>query len=127
MSVDAFNPDIGDLFLENGTVRLTNSLTEEVAQELFIRFRTWQSEWFLDPTVGIPYLQTILGQKTDIGIVAQIFRQVITTCPGVSQLNDFTVTRPDANRSITVTFSCTLTDGTVLLSSDFGSFVIGGQ
>lgn len=118
LAVDSENPIIGDLYLENGTARLTNTLLEEVAQELYIRFRFFQGEWFLDPTLGLPYLQSILGKKTPIGIISQIFKRVITTCPGVASLTSFQLTR-GAARSIILNFTARLTDGTVLTAADF--------
>lgn len=125
LQIDSENQNVGDLYLHNGSMRLTNSLSEEVAQQLFIRFRMFRGEWFLDPTIGVPWFQSILGVKNSEGLVEQIFRQVITTCPGVASLQTFNL-KNLGNRSFQLTFSCTLSDGTVLLSSDFGPFVIGG-
>lgn len=124
LAIDASNPVVGDLYLENGTVRLTNSLIEEVAQELYVRLRIFQGEWFLDATIGIPYWQTILGQKTPIGIIEQIFRRVITTCPGVASLDSFLLTKPSP-RQAQIAFSATLINGAVLSSADFAPFVVG--
>lgn len=124
LQTDGTNPNLADLYLDNGTVGLTNSLSEEVAQELFIRLNFFQGEWFLDTTQGIPYFQSILGQKTPLGIVEQIFRQAITTCPGVASLASFSLTRVPT-RGIQVFFTCILADGTTLTSSDFGDFVVG--
>lgn len=125
LKVDAENPIIGDLYLEGGTPRLTKTLAEEVAQELFIRFRFFQGEWFLDGTVGLPYNQKILGVKTPIGILDQIFKSVVTTCPGVQNLITFSLTRLPG-RGLSPVFACKLIDGAILKSADFGPFIIGG-
>ncbi len=124
--VDAENPIIGDVYLKNGTVEITSTLGESVAQELFCRFRMFLGDWFLDPTIGIPYLQLILGEKTPVGVIAQIYRNVITGCPGVKTLTQFSLSGPDSNRQISVAFVCTLTDGTILTSADYGAFVLPG-
>jgi hypothetical protein len=125
LAVDANNPNIGDIYLgADSNDRLTNSLSEEVAQLLYTRFRFFRGEWFLDSTIGVPYYQTILGQKVSIAIVTRILRQVVTTCPGVASLQAFNLVQ-QANRAVAVTFSCTLTDGTTLTSDSFAPFVLG--
>lgn len=126
LQVDSANPNIGDLYLEHGSMRLTNTLSEEVAQQLFIRFRFFKGEWFLDPTQGVPWFQSILGIKTPIGIIQQIFRQVITTCPGVASLDVFNL-KNLGSRQWQLIFTCTLTDATQLVSTDYGPFIIGAS
>lgn len=122
--VDANNPIPGDIYLENGTVRLTANLSEEVAQTLWTRFRSFQGEWFLDRTVGFVWLQSVLGQKTPLPILQQMFRSVVTTCPGVASLASFDIRRT-ANRGLAVTFAAILQDGTVLTEAAFAPFVVG--
>ncbi len=125
LSVDSSNPNVGDIYLEYGTVRLTSNLLEEVSQLLFTRFRMFLGEWFLDPSAGVPWFQVIIGQKTPIGIVSQVLQNVIKTCPGVASLDKFN-TGVISNRTIRPVFSCTLTDGTTLTEADFTAFVLPG-
>jgi len=124
--VDAINPVSGDLFLTpQKSMRLTQTLREEVAQQLYIRFRFFQGEWFLDGSVGVPWKQSILGVKVPIGIVSQILRNVCARCPGVAQVQQFQVTPFGTRRQAKVAFSVLLTDGAVLTSSDYGPFIVG--
>ena len=120
---DANNPTVGDLFLDNGTVRLTNSLAEEVAQIIWIRLHFFKGEWFLDPLQGTPYLQTILGQKVPLATITQLFKNIITNTPGVKVITSFSTSLKQ--RQLTLTFSCLLNDGTTLTSADFGDFIVG--
>jgi len=120
---DANNPIVGDLYLENGSPRLTADLKEAVAQELYIRFRFFKGDWFLDPNSGAPYLQSILGKKTPLGILSQIFKRIITTCPGVKALTTFSIART-ANRGLQVNFQAQLQNGQTLTSADFAAYVI---
>ena len=126
LATDANNPVAGDIYLgPDGQVTLTQTLSEEVAQLLYTRFRFFQAEWFLDPSIGVPWYQSILGQKQSTSVVSQILRNVVATCPGVASVDSFSlVTQSD--RSAVVRFSCTLSDGTVLKSSDFTPFIVGG-
>lgn len=121
---DDDNPDVGDIYLENGTVRLTDGLSEEVAQTLRIALLLFRGEWFLDATQGVPYWQSILGVKTPLSIVQQIFRNAILQVPGVKSLNSFNM-QTLADRTVSLEFSCLLTDNTVLRSSDYAAFVVG--
>ena len=125
-SITARNPILGDLFLDtNGNLVLTQTLAQVVQQDLTICLRMFQGEWFLDPSQGIPYFQSILGVKAAPGIVAQIFRTAIAQRPGIQSINSLTVTNLP-NRSIQITFSITLQDGSVLTSADFLPFIVGG-
>lgn len=126
LATDANNPTIGDLYIgPDGQFAMTSTLSEEVAQLLYTRFRFFQGEWFLDDTVGVPWYQSILGQKQSTSVVTQILRNVVATCPGVASVDSFSLTTLP-NRGATVVFSCTLTDGAVLKSSDFAPFIVGG-
>ena len=124
MAIDASNPVIGDLYIDpaTGSCRLTNSLREEVQQLLYTRFRMFLGEWFLDPTLGTPWIQQILGVKQSDAVVQTILRNVIATCPGVAQITTFSMTR--VGRSVSVKFACRLTDGTTLSEADFQPFVV---
>lgn len=126
LSVDTNNPNPGDIYLgADSNDRLTSTLSEEVAQLLYTRFRFFQGEWFLDGTIGTPWFQSVLGQKVSIPAVTQLLKRVVTTCPGVASVQRFTLTQLPS-RGVRIDFACTLTDGEVLNSNDFQPFVIGG-
>lgn len=120
--VSATNPIVGDLFVP---VRLTQTLEEEVAQQLFVRFRFFQGEWFLDPSQGTPWRQSILGKKQPLSIAAQILKRVVTSCPGVRSLLAFSI-QLDSKRRAFVIFKARLLNGKILTSTDYGPFVVGG-
>jgi hypothetical protein len=121
---DDDNPNVGDIYLENGTARLTSTLLEEVAQRLFISLKMFKGEWFLDPDQGIPYWQSILGQRIPLSVMSGIFRRAIQLQPGVKAITKLTVVQ-NTDRSVQLDFACTLTDGTILRSVDFQPFIIG--
>jgi hypothetical protein len=125
MTADVENPNIGDLQLDNGTVRLTASLLEEVVQRIRVSLLLFRGEWFLDETQGVPYWQSILGQKTPLMQLQRIFRSVVQQQPTVKAITRFSVARLP-NRGLQVNFACTLIDGAVLVSSDYAPLVVGG-
>ena len=123
MAIDANNPVIGDIYIgPDGKTRLTASLSEEVQQNLWLRFQFFLGEWFLDQRAGVPWFQQILGIKNSDANVSQILQRVITTCPGVATLTSFALNR--SGRTAAPTFACTLNNGQVLTSADFPPFVL---
>jgi hypothetical protein len=124
MQIDSENPNIGDLYLENGTLRLTNSLQEEAIQRIRVSMLLFKGEWFLDETQGVPYWQNILGQKISLMQLQRIFRSVVQQQPTVASISRFSV-KPLPSRAIQIEFTCKLVDGVTLVSSDYAPIVIG--
>jgi len=125
IAIDANNPVIGDIYIDptTGSDRMCATLLEEVQQSIITRFFFFQGEWFLDPTAGVPWYQSILGVKNSDANVSAILQRVITTTPGVQSLLSFSLNR--SGRTISPKFACQLADGTTLTSADFGPMVIG--
>lgn len=118
----ALNPTTGDLMVTAGELTLTgapNATTvDAVEQKLRIRLSLLLGEYLLDTSVGIPYTQTILGVKGNQAIAEGIFRQAITTCPGVASLLSFSLT-VGANRQASLSFSVKAITGDVVTINDF--------
>lgn len=88
---DPVSPSYGDLTFKNGPLTpdfTTQSRTEVVAQRLWIRLRTWRTEWFLDETYGVPYW-SILGKKISKVQVDLIFQREILAEAGVVEITAF--------------------------------------
>jgi hypothetical protein len=66
------------------TVFLVNSAAA-VAQAIMTKLNLWQDQWFLDSTVGVPYMTQVVGKGTanvrDVAI-----QSAILNTPGVSQI-----------------------------------------
>lgn len=85
------SPSYGDLTFKNGPLTpdfTTQSRTEVVAQRLWIRLRTFRTEWFLDETYGVPYWN-ILGKKISKAQVDLIFQREILAEAGVVEITAF--------------------------------------
>lgn len=125
LQVDANNPVIGDIYLNaNRQMELTQTLAEQVIQELWIRFHFFFGEWFLDRSQGVPWLDFVLGQKPSDDLIGQICRTVILSVPAIRGIDTFTIVR-DTARGIFPSFSVNLQDGTTLSSDDFPPLVLG--
>lgn len=103
--------DTKDLVFINGGCPVTTELKEVVAQRLFILLRTFQSEWFMSVSYGIPWLQRILGQKITKSGVDNILQAKVLDEEGVSRISEWSSTL-DGSREYSVRFKVIASDGT---------------
>lgn len=80
--VDILLDNDGDISLVNGKISLTNN----TAQAVKIRLKTFRSEYFLDIKRGIPYYQSILGKKTTKQQIDSIFKKEILSVKNVLKI-----------------------------------------
>lgn len=102
----------GDLVIQNGALVLFTDAQLEVAQRVTQRLRTFFGEWFLDTTVGVPWIQQIFQKGTNIGIIEALVKQAIVGTPGVLQLTAFNMSL-GSNRTATITFQARSVSGNV--------------
>lgn len=76
----------GDIDLSTGDLVLTAGL-EEIRQNIKIRLRFNQGEWFLNTDLGIPYFGTILTKNPNLAVVRSIIRDAISGVPGVKEVS----------------------------------------
>jgi len=99
-----------DLVIINGDFALCADDRAALAQAISIRLKTLSGEWFVDTSIGIPYLSEIFGQKRSPLFIRQAILPHIEAISGVKEVTDFKV-EEDADRVIMVTFSVILNDG----------------
>lgn len=100
-----------DLVFFNGPLTreyTTQPFVQVVAQRLLIMLQTWQSEWFLDLTHGVPYSEW-LGRKVPKQRVDQILQQKILAENGVKEITYFSSTLE--NRQYSAQFKVRVTTG----------------
>lgn len=103
-----------DIVWRNGALtkdQTTQPLIDTVRQRLLILLRSYQGEWFLDTTYGIPYYQSILGRKTTKDGVDLIFQTAILSENGVKEITSFSSTF--VKRQYSMTFSVRVNDGQI--------------
>ena len=110
----------GDIDITGGVLTL-DSGSASVSQHLFIRLRTFYSEWFLDTTIGLPYFQQIMGVKNPSPILLNaIFRREILKAPGVTAVNALGFQIDSETRNLVVTASIASQDGIIDFSTELG-------
>lgn len=111
------DPDTDDIYVGAlGENRLTSTLYEEVAQRLRTKLRFFLGEWVLNILAGLPFYRDIFVKNPNLTTIRGAVAAAISADPGVANLDQISLTL-DAARLLTLTFSATLTDGSVLSSA----------
>jgi len=119
----AFKQDSdGDKIVENGSFVILDDLATETSQRLRNKFRFFLGEWHLDPRQGFPLLEQVLIKSPDLRHLRVLFRETIEGDEGVSSLDELTFDFDTQQRILTVSFFCTLIDGSTL---DIADFILG--
>lgn len=117
LDLDAENPTLDDLRLVDGQLALTTNV-EAVRQALLIRLRTFRGEWHIDQRVGVPWMQSIIGQRPLRTVLDRIFRRAILATPGIVSVEALNFTE-DPERSLRIDLEATATGGEVIAIQDF--------
>jgi len=102
-----------DLEITEGDLAICLTDTHAIAQAITIRLKTLAGEWFLNTTLGIPYLTEIFGHKRNERFIRQTILPEIEAVPGVYQVRDFRV-QEQANRQLLISFIAVSGDGTAI-------------
>ena len=82
----AVDVNISDIVLtDDGDIMLIDN-AERVAQQIVISLRFWLGEWFLDTSLGVPYLEYVLVKNPNINHVRQVIAEAIMQVTGVSKV-----------------------------------------
>lgn len=104
----------GDLVFKNGSCPVTQILGDVVAQRLRIKLYTFYGEWFLDETVGVPYIQQIFNKIKTKATVDLIFQGIISEDPDVIEILTF-ISEVTNDRGYILTFQVRVSDNTASL------------
>lgn len=64
---------------------------EAVGQHARQRLMTFEGEWFLDRTAGVPWIRDILGGQYDPVLAESVIKAEILDTDGVVEINSFSV------------------------------------
>lgn len=62
-----------------------------VGQHARQRLSTFAGEWFLDTTVGVPWLKQILGKRYDPALAEAVTKACILGTDGITEITSFSV------------------------------------
>lgn len=75
----------GDINVSSGDLTLTSGV-EAIRQNIQIRLKFFQGEWFLNTDIGIPYFGTFLTKNPNLAVVRSIIRDAVEGIPGVKSV-----------------------------------------
>lgn len=97
------DPNTGDIALVERSAVLVSDI-DQIAQNLAIRLRFFQGEWYLDTTEGMPYFESFfLKNPNQIQIESFLLDEIANT-QGVQEILEFSSTYNGANRTFGVKF-----------------------
>lgn len=109
-----------DLVIADGDLVLTSDgstravATEPVLQNIIATLLIFLGEYFLDTSVGTPFLQRIFSRRAEQADIDAILQDRILSVPGVRILNRYQSTFARAQRTFSVSFQVTTVSGTQL-------------
>lgn len=106
----------GDLEVENGRLQLVSGL-ESIRQAATSRLRFVRGEWFLDPTIGVPYFAEVFVKAPDLARLRLVFAAELRATPGIRTVEDLSITFDRSTRSLEWRFRATSDLGEVVGSS----------
>lgn len=107
-----------DIQVVDGDFILTESESESLTQRLTIKLLTFQGEWYLNNSEGIPYYQSILGKNRAKETIDNIFKDAIIEEPEVVSLVSFRSSIDNARRVYKLNFTVESTNQEELVVID---------
>lgn len=80
-----------DLHLDASGNLVMVSNAEAVGQHARQRLMTFEGEWFLDKTAGLPWVRDILGHQYDAVLAESVLKSEILDTDGVTEITSFSV------------------------------------
>lgn len=102
----------GDIQVVDNSIILTEGL-DAIRQHLFVKFRFFEGEWFLDTTLGVPYFREILIKNPSLAVVQEQLKAVILDTPGVLELIRFEFEFNNATRQANLDFEALTEEGPI--------------
>lgn len=93
----------GDYVFGNSQLDFYRDVPEAVGQACKTRLELWLGEWFLDITVGTPYMQGVLGKHTKAQADATIRDRALDT-QGLTTIRQYESTLNPDTRALSVRF-----------------------
>lgn len=116
--------DDGDILVSAlGITRLTDDLSEEVAQRLRAKLQMFLGEWFLDKREGFPYHREVLKKNPNMSAIRSLIADTVQSDPGVQALLSLDLALDSAARTLTGVFEAQVLNGDVITET-IGSFVL---
>lgn len=105
----AIDQTTNDLIFADGNLVMARDALA-VGQHARQRLSTFDGEWFLDTTVGVPWLNQILGKRYDPALAESVVKASLLATDGVTEITSFSVSFGRATRGLSIRSVNVLTD-----------------
>lgn len=112
----ALNPLTGDLLITGLDLSVIKG-ADRARQNLEIKLKLWQGEWFLDTEFGTPYIDQILGKQITLSGSVAALKKSILEVSDVSGIESFKYNYDRQARSMKVDFSCSTPYGLIRMNT----------
>ena len=100
LSLMRVNGAPADLHLDDMGNLATVTDTEAVGQHVRQRLMSYEGEWFLDKSVGVPWLTEVMGGSYDPVVAEALTKAEILETDGVTEVSSFSIRFNRAVRGI---------------------------
>lgn len=104
----------GNLLVTNFDLSFTPDFVQYTLQRLQIKLRTFYGEYFLDNSIGVPYFDKVLIKNPDADLITDLIKKEINSEPNVNKITAFTNNYDSSTRTLIITFTAELVDGSTL-------------
>jgi hypothetical protein len=80
-----------DLKISNGDFNICPNNKEALAQAIKIRLKTLYGEWFLDSSLGIPYLTEVFSQRISPNYLRHLITSELENIHDIKEIIDFDI------------------------------------
>lgn len=112
----ALDAATADFLLNKGDLYLTTEY-QAISQDVRLRLRFFEGEWFLDLDAGVPYFQSILVKSPNLDVIRDVISDAILEAPGVRSITSLNLDFDKATRELSVTGSVNTDLGELNLNS----------
>ena len=95
--------DLNNELVIDGDLQFSSGV-DAVAQTIRLKLQAFMGEWFIDLTDGVPWYQSILGQKYDQNQLLGILRDPILRVSGVSSIVSLSSIWDPGTRTATISW-----------------------
>jgi hypothetical protein len=106
----------GDFSFGHGAQDYLVDSPAAVAQAIKTTLALYQGEWFLDTTVGIPYITDVLGYGTQ-GLYDTLIQSTVASVQGVDSIISYTSSLDHFTRVLTVTMEVKTIFGSTMVTT----------
>jgi CRISPR/Cas system CSM-associated protein Csm3 (group 7 of RAMP superfamily) len=122
----AINPTGNSFIRENGKFRYTRNNLEYLAQKVRSVISIILGEWFLDPSLGIPYIPTSDNKIEHRPLLEITLRTKITAIQGIKKITSFLSDLDRATRKFNVAIIAETDEGELLELKEMLDILIPG-